>query len=156
MRVVAYVRVSSAHQAEAYGPEVQRAAIAKWAKAKAAYDKAISARTDSVDPFYRRAVAEYELGDFQAALVRDLANLPGGQGLYILSSTITSPTLGRTLIQRADSQGHFFVQPFDKSINPKDVNITCLKDGYTVATASKTVPASPDTPVDAICVLHKQ
>jgi hypothetical protein len=33
MRVVAYIRVSSAHQAEAYGPEVQRAAIAKWAKA---------------------------------------------------------------------------------------------------------------------------
>jgi hypothetical protein len=39
-----------------------------WAKAKAAYDRAISARTDSVDPFYRRAVAEYELGDFQAAV----------------------------------------------------------------------------------------
>jgi Resolvase, N terminal domain len=33
MRVVAYVRVSSAHQAEAYGPDVQRAAITKWAKA---------------------------------------------------------------------------------------------------------------------------
>jgi DNA invertase Pin-like site-specific DNA recombinase len=33
MRVVAYVRVSSAHQAEAFGPEVQRAAISKWATA---------------------------------------------------------------------------------------------------------------------------
>lgn len=33
MRVVAYVRVSSAHQQEAYGPEVQREAIRKWAKA---------------------------------------------------------------------------------------------------------------------------
>ncbi len=31
--------------------------------------------------------------NFQAALVRDLANMAGGQGLYILSSTITSPTL---------------------------------------------------------------
>lgn len=31
MRVVAYIRVSSAHQAEAYGPDVQRAAITKWA-----------------------------------------------------------------------------------------------------------------------------
>jgi MoCo/4Fe-4S cofactor protein with predicted Tat translocation signal len=31
--------------------------------------------------------------NFQAALVRDLANMQGGQGLYILSSTITSPTL---------------------------------------------------------------
>lgn len=33
MRVVAYVRVSSAHQQEAYGPDVQREAIRKWAKA---------------------------------------------------------------------------------------------------------------------------
>lgn len=39
---------------------------AKWAKAKDAYDHAISARTDSIDPFYRRAVAEYELGMFDA------------------------------------------------------------------------------------------
>jgi MoCo/4Fe-4S cofactor protein with predicted Tat translocation signal len=31
--------------------------------------------------------------DFKADLVRDLAKMPGGQGLYILSSTITSPTL---------------------------------------------------------------
>jgi molybdopterin-containing oxidoreductase family iron-sulfur binding subunit len=31
--------------------------------------------------------------DFQTALIRDLASMPAGQGLYILSSTITSPTL---------------------------------------------------------------
>jgi MoCo/4Fe-4S cofactor protein with predicted Tat translocation signal len=30
--------------------------------------------------------------NFRAALVHDLANMPGGQGLYILSSTVTSPT----------------------------------------------------------------
>ncbi|VBA47136.1 recombinase family protein [Mycobacterium attenuatum] len=32
MRLVAYVRVSSAHQQEAFGPTIQRAAITKWAK----------------------------------------------------------------------------------------------------------------------------
>ena len=32
-------------------------------------------------------------GNFQAALVHDLANMPNGQGLYILSATLTSPTL---------------------------------------------------------------
>src|ERR1700760_711518 len=31
--------------------------------------------------------------NFQAGLIRDLASMPGGQGLYILSATITSPTL---------------------------------------------------------------
>jgi hypothetical protein len=39
-----------------------------FARARAAYDKAISARTDSPDPFYRRGVAEIELGDFPAAV----------------------------------------------------------------------------------------
>lgn len=40
----------------------------KWQKARDAYNRAISARTDSPDPFYRRAVAEIELGDYQAAV----------------------------------------------------------------------------------------
>jgi len=40
----------------------------KYAQARAAYDKAISSRTDHADPFYRRALAEIELGDFPAAL----------------------------------------------------------------------------------------
>jgi len=39
----------------------------KWAEARACYDKAISTRTDFLDPFYRRGIAEMQLGDFQAA-----------------------------------------------------------------------------------------
>jgi hypothetical protein len=39
-----------------------------FAKARACYDKAISSRTDHADPFYRRGVAEMELGDFAAAV----------------------------------------------------------------------------------------
>lgn len=40
----------------------------KFARAKACYDKAISSRTDHADPFYRRSIAEIELGDFTAAV----------------------------------------------------------------------------------------
>jgi hypothetical protein len=40
----------------------------KYAHARQCYDKAISARTDSPDPFYRRGLAEIELGDFAAAV----------------------------------------------------------------------------------------
>lgn len=40
----------------------------KWQKARAAYDRSISARTDSPDPFYRRAIAEVELGEYLAAV----------------------------------------------------------------------------------------
>src|SRR5215475_13295559 len=39
-----------------------------FARAKACYDKAISSRTDSIDPFYRRGAAEVELGQFVAAV----------------------------------------------------------------------------------------
>lgn len=39
----------------------------KFARARECYDKAISTRTDSPDPFYRRAVCALELGDYQAA-----------------------------------------------------------------------------------------
>ena len=39
-----------------------------FAKARGCYDRSISQRADSVDPFYRRGVAEIELGDFAAAV----------------------------------------------------------------------------------------
>jgi hypothetical protein len=39
-----------------------------FARARACYDRSISQRSDSVDPFYRRGVAEVELGDFAAAV----------------------------------------------------------------------------------------
>lgn len=40
----------------------------KFARARHCYDKAISSRTDSPDPFYRRAIAEIEMGDFAGAV----------------------------------------------------------------------------------------
>lgn len=40
----------------------------KYTRARECYDKAISSRTDSPDPFYRRGLAEMELGDFAAAV----------------------------------------------------------------------------------------
>ena len=39
-----------------------------FARARAAYDRAIAARTNSEDAFYRRGVAETAMGDFTAAL----------------------------------------------------------------------------------------
>lgn len=39
-----------------------------YARARACYDRAISSRTDHPDPFYRRGIAEIELGDFPAAV----------------------------------------------------------------------------------------
>jgi len=40
----------------------------KFSRARQCFDQAISTRTDSPDPFYRRGIAEIELGDFEAAV----------------------------------------------------------------------------------------
>jgi hypothetical protein len=40
----------------------------RFSQARECYNKSISSRTDSPDPFYRRGIAESELGDFAAAL----------------------------------------------------------------------------------------
>jgi hypothetical protein len=40
----------------------------KYARARECFDKSISARTDSPDPFYRRGICEIELQDFRAAV----------------------------------------------------------------------------------------
>ena len=53
----------------------------KYARAKECYDRAISARTDLPDPFYRRALCEIELGDFQSA-VSDLERVVGKDRNY--------------------------------------------------------------------------
>ena len=52
-----------------------------FAKARGCYDRSISQRSDSVDPFYRRGVAEVKLGDFAAA-VPDLERAVGADPSY--------------------------------------------------------------------------
>lgn len=39
-----------------------------FAKARGCYDRSLSQRSDSIDPFYRRGLAEIGLGDFAAAV----------------------------------------------------------------------------------------
>jgi hypothetical protein len=41
----------------------------QFAKARALYDRVISSRTDSIDPFYRRGLAAIALEDYAAAIV---------------------------------------------------------------------------------------
>jgi hypothetical protein len=53
----------------------------QFARARQAYDKAISSRTDSPDPFYRRGVAAIQMGDFPAAL-SDLERVVAGDPAY--------------------------------------------------------------------------
>lgn len=53
----------------------------KYSQARECYDRAISSRTDSLHPFYRRAICEIELGDFPAA-VKDLEGVVAKEPKY--------------------------------------------------------------------------
>jgi hypothetical protein len=53
----------------------------KFARARACYDKAITPRTDDLDPIYRRGIAEIHLGEFAAA-VRDLEQVTSRDARY--------------------------------------------------------------------------
>jgi hypothetical protein len=55
----------------------------EWAKARACYDRAITTRTDHLDPIYRRSIAAIELRDFVSA-VRDLELVTARDGKYDL------------------------------------------------------------------------
>ena len=52
-----------------------------YARARECFDRAISARTDSPDPFYRRALAEFELKDYAAAAA-DLERVVSKEASY--------------------------------------------------------------------------
>jgi len=56
----------------------------QWEKARVCFDRAIAQRSDTVDPFYRRALAELQLGDFPAA-IQDLERVMQTEPDYDIS-----------------------------------------------------------------------
>lgn len=58
-----------------------------------------------------------------------------------------------TLVLHADSQGHFFIRGFDKSIDPNDVTISCSKEGYRETSGVKAPSNSSAAPIEVICVM---
>jgi len=59
----------------------------KYAEAKEAFDAALAQRNDSIDPFYRRGIAELELGDNEAA-VRDFEHVVKHEPKYDYSRAL--------------------------------------------------------------------
>jgi len=78
-----------------------------------------------------------------------------GSNLVDARITVTIASMNSTLVLRSDTVGHFFIRGFDKSVDPKDVTISCSKEGYADATATTTPPAG-NAPIQAICVLKKK
>ena len=78
-----------------------------FSKARACYDKAISSRTDSPDPFYRRGVCEVELGDFTAAVSGPRARGSAGSRLRLSSRQRTAGARLRQYRSAGEGRGAF-------------------------------------------------
>lgn len=78
-----------------------------YARARECFDRALAQRTDSVDPFYRRGIAAFELGDFAAAL-RDFQHVVDVDPKYDFSRArlMYAQTLAKT--GRADEASPIF------------------------------------------------
>ncbi len=69
----------------------------KWREARDAFDRALASRTDSLDPFYWRGVAAFELGD-DAAAVSDLRHVVDKEPKYgyCAAMTLLAQSLARS------------------------------------------------------------
>ena len=62
-----------------------------------------------------------------------------------------------SLVTRTDDQGHFKFSGFSKEIDPKDVEITCDKEGYKqTRTLRRSIPP-PDSkiPIETECTMQR-
>ena len=78
----------------------------------------------------------------------------GGKDVADAKVTVTIAKMNSTLVLRSDAMGHFFVRGFDKTVDPKEVEVVCSKQGYgdTTATAS---PQLGNAPIQLTCVMPK-
>ena len=62
-----------------------------------------------------------------------------------------------SLVTRTDAQGHFKFSGFNKDIDPKDVEITCTKEGFKLRRTIRRTPPSGDTSstIEVDCLMAK-
>lgn len=63
-----------------------------------------------------------------------------------------------SLVTRTDDQGHFKFSGFSKDIDPKDVEITCTKEGLTLQRTVRRRPPGGDNAqsIEVDCLMAKQ
>ena len=62
-----------------------------------------------------------------------------------------------SLVTRTDAQGHFKFSGFNKDIDPKDVEITCTKEGFKLQRTIRRLPPGGDTSssIEVDCLMRK-
>jgi hypothetical protein len=84
-------------------------------------------------------------------------NLDRGGGVADAKVTAEIKNRNASLVTRTDDQGHYKFSGFSKDIDPKDVEITCTRDGLKML---RTLRRQPDTPggpsvVEVDCLMVK-
>lgn len=63
---------------------------------------------------------------------------------------------GGAIVTRSNSMGVYKIPGFAKDIDPKDVTISCARDGYKQANILRRPPSDPKDPIEVECNLQKE
>jgi hypothetical protein len=94
----------------------------KYARSKAAFDRALGARTDSIDPFFKRGVCEFELGDFQHA-VSDLQRVVAHDPKYGYSRALSLYARSLAKVGRIDEASDAFARLLERSSSSESLAV---------------------------------
>ena len=78
-------------------------------------------------------------------------------GKFVPDAVITASikSMNSSVTARTDIQGHYRIPGFSKDIDPKEVDITCSKEGYKLANRTRR-PSPNGGPIEVSCTLAKQ
>lgn len=78
-------------------------------------------------------------------------------GPGIADAKVTAALKDRgALVTRTDIMGVYKIPGFGKDIDPKDITISCAKDGYKETSVERRPSSDPKDPVEIECYLQKQ
>ena len=78
-------------------------------------------------------------------------------GAGIADAKVTAELKSRgALVTRTDIMGVYKIPGFGKDVDPKDVTISCAKDGYREASVERRPSSDPKDPIEIECYLQKQ
>jgi hypothetical protein len=78
-------------------------------------------------------------------------------GAGISDAKVTAALKDRgALVTRTDIMGVYKIPGFGKDIDPKDITISCAKEGYKQASVERRPGSDPKDPVEIECYLQKQ
>lgn len=88
-------------------------------------------------------------GPFYFGFVRDV------NGRVVPNATVSATIRpsGSSMMVHADILGHYRISGISKRIDPKNVDITCGKEGFRQVTRNRRVQRTADGPIEVTCTL---